>query len=115
MAQRQVDERTPQQRPTAPRRDDVGYTLEEVRSHAKMEDGWIVVRDRVYDITNFVKHHPGWTYGGQTSTILAIQRNLGKECTEEFGMIHSKNAWRQLDDYMVGYLIREPPSPSPCL
>lgn len=104
------DDRKPEQFPSERRRDDVGYTMEEVARHCKVDDGWIVVKSFVYDITNFAKHHPGWTVSaGQTSTVLAIQRNLGKECTDEFMMIHSKSAIKQLDDYMIGYLIDSVP------
>mmetsp|Transcript_42749 Transcript_42749/g.137779 ORF Transcript_42749/g.137779 Transcript_42749/m.137779 type:complete len:127 (-) Transcript_42749:91-471(-) len=110
MSRVQRDERKKQQLPSRPRMDDVGYTADEVKRHATVDDGWIVINDRVYDISNFIKHHPGWTHGGQTSTILAIQRNLGKECSEEFAEIHNKNAWRQLDGYMIGYLWARPAS-----
>eukprot|EP00930_Biecheleria_cincta_P091188 TRINITY_DN80688_c0_g1_i1.p1 TRINITY_DN80688_c0_g1~~TRINITY_DN80688_c0_g1_i1.p1 ORF type:complete len:138 (-),score=17.56 TRINITY_DN80688_c0_g1_i1:131-544(-) len=96
------DDRKSEQMPSKERRCDIPYSMSEVCKHCTMEDGWIVVRGKVYDITNFIKHHPGWMHAGQTSTILAIQRNLGKECTEEFTEIHSKNAWRQLDSYMIG-------------
>ena len=38
------------------------------------------------------------------STLFAIMRALGTECTEEFAKIHSKTAWRQLDDFQIGVL-----------
>mmetsp|Transcript_28964 Transcript_28964/g.63714 ORF Transcript_28964/g.63714 Transcript_28964/m.63714 type:complete len:94 (+) Transcript_28964:169-450(+) len=82
--------------------------MEEVAKHVTMDDGWIVVSNLVYDITNFAKHHPGFVHGTQVSTIIAIQRNLGKDCTEEFLMIHSKKARRQLTDYRIGELAPAP-------
>eukprot|EP00928_Gymnodinium_smaydae_P034961 TRINITY_DN2466_c0_g3_i1.p1 TRINITY_DN2466_c0_g3~~TRINITY_DN2466_c0_g3_i1.p1 ORF type:complete len:447 (+),score=38.70 TRINITY_DN2466_c0_g3_i1:134-1474(+) len=101
------DDRKPEQLSSKSRRDNVGYSLSEVAKHATPDDAWIVVNSFVYDITNFVRHHPGWTVAGQTSTIIAITRNLGKDCTEEFLDIHSRSAKRQLEDYMIGYLDQE--------
>ena len=48
----------PKQRPT--RQPTLGnvYTMREVARHDKRDDGWIVVGDVVYDITNFANYHP---------------------------------------------------------
>lgn len=35
------------------------YTREEVAQHCSHEDQWIIIEDKVYDITNWVKRHPG--------------------------------------------------------
>ena len=43
------------------------FTLEELATHKTVEDGWICVNNKVYDITNFVKHHPGNDLGGKVS------------------------------------------------
>jgi len=80
----------------------VVFDMAEVRRHSSVGDAWIVVHNNVYDITNFIKHHPGWSLGGQVSTIIAIMRNLGKDCTVEFDAIHPKYALRQLADYRIG-------------
>ena len=61
----------------------------------------------VYDVTNFIKHHPGWNRGGQTSTVLAIMRTLGTDCSEEFDSIHSAHAQRQLKLYRIGALAKD--------
>eukprot|EP00928_Gymnodinium_smaydae_P034963 TRINITY_DN2466_c0_g5_i1.p1 TRINITY_DN2466_c0_g5~~TRINITY_DN2466_c0_g5_i1.p1 ORF type:complete len:170 (+),score=18.01 TRINITY_DN2466_c0_g5_i1:134-643(+) len=104
---RVYDDRAPEQLPSKSRTDSVGYSLSEVAKHATPDDAWIVVNSFVYNITNFVRHHPGWKLAGQTSTIIAITRNLGKDCTEEFMYIHGRSAKRQLEDYMIGYLDQE--------
>lgn len=83
------------------------YTLADVQQHDTKEDGWIVVDDIVYDITNFAKHHPGWYSGGMTSTALAIERALGTDCTEEFRELHTPGQLRTLQAYAVGHLTRE--------
>jgi len=96
------DGRKPEQLPSRPPRSDTRYSFAQVAEHSSIDDGWIVVNNSVYDITNFVRYHPGFTLGGQASTVIAITRNLGKDCTEEFLEIHSRFALRQLQDYMIG-------------
>ena len=41
------------------------YTMKEVALHNKAEDLWLVVEDLVYDVTKYVKYHPG---GGVIAT-----------------------------------------------
>jgi glycosylphosphatidylinositol deacylase len=83
------------------------FTLEEVARHKSLKDGWIVVHERVFDITTFAITHPGFHNAGQVSTALAITRNLGEDCTDEFVAIHSPTAWTQLHDFQIGVLVRD--------
>mmetsp|Transcript_32947 Transcript_32947/g.33559 ORF Transcript_32947/g.33559 Transcript_32947/m.33559 type:complete len:960 (+) Transcript_32947:91-2970(+) len=72
------------------------YTMAEVNKHNSAESVWIVVKNRVYDCTPFLSAHPG----GADSILL----NAGIESTEEFEAIHSKKAWKMLEDYYIGQL-----------
>lgn len=72
------------------------FSMSEVRKHNNEESAWIVVRNRVYDCTKFLTAHPG----GADSILL----NAGTECTEEFDAIHSKKAWKMLEEYFIGQL-----------
>ena len=83
------------------------FTLGEVAKHVSLKDGWIVIYERVFDITAFAITHPGFHNAGQVSTALAITRNLGKDCTEEFVSIHSATAWAQLHDFQIGVVLRD--------
>merc|ERR1719247_2867881 len=56
------------------------FTLDEVSSHNNKSDCWVVLHDRVLDVTDFLKDHPG----GE----LAIITFAGKDATAEFDMIH---------------------------
>mmetsp|Transcript_38112 Transcript_38112/g.73089 ORF Transcript_38112/g.73089 Transcript_38112/m.73089 type:complete len:208 (+) Transcript_38112:202-825(+) len=84
------------------------YTLDEVRKHANQHDAWIAVGGKVYDITEFISSHWGHNSGGAVSTFLAIIRNVGTDCTEEFTKIHSKHAWKKLSDFYIGELEHSP-------
>merc|ERR1711904_554733 len=53
---------------------------EEVAKHNNKESCWVILHDRVLDVTDFLKDHPG----GE----LAILTFGGKDATEEFDMIH---------------------------
>ena len=35
------------------------YTLEEVAEHNKPDDCWVIINDRVLDVTKFLEDHPG--------------------------------------------------------
>jgi cytochrome b involved in lipid metabolism len=61
------------------------YTLEEVARHDKPEDCWIIINNKVYDVTPFIAQHPGG---------VAILRNAGKDSTDGFEKIgaHKKKA-----------------------
>merc|ERR1712159_201860 len=57
-----------------------GFTKEEVAKHNNKSSCWVILDDRVLDVTDFLKDHPG----GE----LAILTFAGKDATEEFDMIH---------------------------
>uniref|UniRef100_A0A7S4DII6 Cytochrome b5 heme-binding domain-containing protein n=2 Tax=Lotharella globosa TaxID=91324 RepID=A0A7S4DII6_9EUKA len=51
---------------------------------------------------HFLQHN-----GAQTSTVLAIKRVLGTDCTTEFKTIHNLDSMAMLTDYYIGDLIPE--------
>eukprot|EP00238_Polyblepharides_amylifera_P014145 CAMPEP_0196580698 /NCGR_PEP_ID=MMETSP1081-20130531/30136_1 /TAXON_ID=36882 /ORGANISM="Pyramimonas amylifera, Strain CCMP720" /LENGTH=179 /DNA_ID=CAMNT_0041900649 /DNA_START=201 /DNA_END=740 /DNA_ORIENTATION=+ len=83
------------------------FSPTQVAAHCHLRDAWIVVHERVYDISSFAITHPGFNNAGQVSTALAIHRTLGTDCTQEFGEIHSVRAWRELADFQIGVLVSE--------
>ena len=52
----------------------------DVAKHYKETDCWVIINKTVYDVTNFLKDHPG----GKK----AIMLFAGKDATEEFDMLH---------------------------
>lgn len=87
------------------------YTLEEVAKHCKEGDYWMVIDNRVYDVTNFIASHPG---GREPLT-----HNAGLDATDQFAEVgHSANAKNKLKGLQVGVLVeadRRTAKPATCL
>ena len=75
-------------------------SLDEVRDHCTMEDGWMVLYDRVYQVSNLLRLHPG----GEE----VMAEYLGYDATIAFqGVGHSKAASRMLQPNLIGILPHE--------
>mmetsp|Transcript_21204 Transcript_21204/g.53518 ORF Transcript_21204/g.53518 Transcript_21204/m.53518 type:complete len:129 (-) Transcript_21204:37-423(-) len=73
------------------------YTIEEVAKHNKRDDIWVIVDDKVFDVTSYVDDHPG----GEE----AIMVNPGGDNTEAFhGDQHPGTALTLLKQYQIGYV-----------
>ncbi len=78
------------------------YTLDSVAAHNTSEDCWMIIRNKVYDFTDFIAQHPG----GQT-----IIQGCGTDATRLFetrpmgsGTPHSSRARALKDSYYIGEL-----------
>ena len=77
-------------------------SLDEVGLHNMREDAWLVVYDKVYEMTEYLEssRHPG----GED----VILEYLGYDATLAFrGVGHSKGALRVLDKFCIGILPRD--------
>ncbi|KAM3625010.1 uncharacterized protein V6R79_005542 [Siganus canaliculatus] len=73
------------------------YTLEEIRVHNMSNDTWLIIHDKVYDITGFLEEHPG----GEE----VLLEQAGADATESFEDVgHSTDAREMLEQYLVGEL-----------
>ncbi|KAJ3145748.1 fatty acid alpha-hydroxylase [Geranomyces michiganensis] len=75
-------------------------TRAQVAQHYTAKSVWVIVRNKVYDVSEFMFDHPGGEdlllqYGGQDVTV-AMQ--------DELEHLHSDSAYDMLDDYCVGVL-----------
>lgn len=55
-------------------------TLQEVSNHSQADDAWVAIKGYVYDVTRFLKFHPG----GRG----VLLRFAGTDCTEEYNQHH---------------------------
>ncbi|CAH3020132.1 unnamed protein product [Porites evermanni] len=76
------------------------FSLEEVSFHADQNSCWIVIKDGVYDVTDFVGEHPG----GREIML----EHAGLDATTVFQDIgHSAEALKILAKYYIGELREE--------
>jgi len=69
------------------------YSWDEIRKHNSRESCWLVVKGKVYDVTEFIPLHPA----GEK----AILRHAGQDSTEDF-LFHSPQAQKLWDPYCIG-------------
>ena len=72
---------------------------EEIKKHNNIEDLWIIIDNKVYDVTEFVQHHPGG--------IKPLCDVAGKDATIHFKNIkaHNKSSIQKyMKNYFIGYL-----------
>lgn len=73
------------------------FTIEEIRTHNMSSDTWLIIHDKVYDITSFLEEHPG----GEE----VLLEQGGADATESFEDVgHSTDAREMLQQYLIGEL-----------
>jgi len=76
--------------------DEKVFTMEEVARHNKADDAWLVIDGDVYDITKFIKFHPGG------SALLAA--HAGTDGTEAFFDMHKTEVLYKYQRLKIGRL-----------
>lgn len=72
-------------------------TLEDVKKHSSKQSLWIIIHNKVYDLTKFMDEHPG----GEE----VLLEQAGKDATEIFEDVsHSADAKDLMKHYLVGEL-----------
>lgn len=77
-------------------------TAEEIARHDRLEDCWIVIRGKVYDVTSYIDVHPA---PRRTITDHCGEESTWAFETKERERAHSQEAWELLDRYLVGEAI----------
>ncbi|XP_023554801.1 cytochrome b5-like isoform X2 [Cucurbita pepo subsp. pepo] len=71
------------------------FTLAEVASHDNRNDCWLIIEDKVYDVTKFLEDHPG---GDEV-----LLSSTGKDATNDFLDVgHSSAASAMMEEFYVG-------------
>ena len=70
-------------------------TDEELKKHNRYDDLWISIHGKVYDVTDWVKEHPGGD--------VPILDLAGQDATDAFIAFHPGSAWKYLDRFFTGY------------
>lgn len=71
-----------------------GVSWSEIAHHSSKDDAWVVIRNRVYDVTRFAKEHPGGDI---------ILTAAGGDATDVFSGFHaSTDSWKMLPPLCVG-------------
>ncbi|KAL2260218.1 hypothetical protein VTK26DRAFT_5856 [Humicola hyalothermophila] len=73
------------------------FTREEIEKHDKEDDCWIVVDNKVFDVTSVLAWHPGGK-----SAIMAHAGKCHHETTEEFASIHDDFGYQKLQECILG-------------
>ncbi|EPS41998.1 hypothetical protein H072_4055 [Dactylellina haptotyla CBS 200.50] len=84
------------------------FTYSQVGEHDTKESLWVVIDEKVYDVSKFVDEHPG----GE-EVMLDVAGQDGTEAFEDVG--HSDEAREILAQYIVGNLKRDPSDPKPAV
>ncbi|KAK9811695.1 hypothetical protein WJX72_008543 [[Myrmecia] bisecta] len=77
-------------------------TLSQVAEHNKPEDCWLVIKNKVYDVSGWASQHPGGR---------VIYTYAGKDATDVFACFHAQTTWSQLRPFHVGDVVAEEPVP----
>lgn len=76
------------------------FTLCEVAQHSSLDDCWLVIFDKVYDISDFVFQHPGGDF--------ILLEYAGRDATQAFlSSRHGSSAYKMLDGFWIGILVDE--------
>lgn len=74
-------------------------TSEDLKTHNTKGDLWISIQGKVYNATDWQKHHPG----GEAPLL-----NLaGQDATDAYVAFHPPSAWKYLDKFFTGYYLSD--------
>lgn len=74
-------------------------TSEELKTHNKAGDLWISIQGKVYDVSEWVKTHPGGD--------LPLRNLAGQDATDAFVAYHQGRAWNLLEQFSNGFFLQD--------
>ncbi|KAI3629624.1 hypothetical protein MIR68_011059 [Amoeboaphelidium protococcarum] len=76
------------------------FTMDQVAQHKTQDDAWLVLHGKVYNITPYLRYHPGG--------VQMLMGVAGKDATQKFLKYHAwVNADHLLEKCLLGYLTRQ--------
>jgi cytochrome b involved in lipid metabolism len=77
---------------------DGSYTLDDVKLHDKRDDVWVIIKNKVYDLSEFIDEHPGG--------VESILKRAGGDATDGFfGPQHPSRVHDMIDEYLMGKIV----------
>ncbi|KRX38131.1 Cytochrome b5 [Trichinella murrelli] len=74
------------------------FSRKEVEEHNSKQSTWLIMENKVYDVTKFLEEHPGG--------IEVLLEQAGRDATESFEDIgHSNDAREMRDQYYIGDIV----------
>ena len=71
------------------------FSLEEVKQHSSKGDCWVVINQKVYDLSRWIRYHPGGD--------LPILYMAGRDCTDVFRAFHLPSVFeKKLPAFKIG-------------
>ncbi|CAI9093702.1 OLC1v1029261C1 [Oldenlandia corymbosa var. corymbosa] len=74
-------------------------TADELKTHNKVGDLWISIQGKVYDVSDWVKDHPGGPF--------PLLNLAGQDVTDAFVAFHPGAAWKHLDKFFNGFYLKD--------
>jgi 4-hydroxysphinganine ceramide fatty acyl 2-hydroxylase len=79
------------------------FCLEEVRDHDSEESAWLVNKGRVFDVTEFISHHPG----GRNVLLPKFGTDVSEIMQDPQIHKHTTNAYNMMNKYCIGKLANQ--------
>jgi 4-hydroxysphinganine ceramide fatty acyl 2-hydroxylase len=76
------------------------YTREDIAVHNTASKCWVSRRGKVYDITTFLKDHPG----GDDVILEHAGKDVEEVMKDKMEHEHSESAYEMLEEYIIGRL-----------
>ncbi|XP_024379482.1 acyl-lipid (9-3)-desaturase-like [Physcomitrium patens] len=92
----------PVRRRSVKERKSKSYLLTEVSAHTRPNDCWIVIKNKVYDVSDFAAQHPGGS---------VITTYFGRDGTDAFSSFHAGTTWKILQEFYIGDVDNVEPTP----
>lgn len=75
------------------------FTLEDVEKHDSEKDCWIILDNKVYDVTSVLDWHPGGK-----SAIMTYAGKATAQATSDYDAIHDSYARQKTQELLIGKL-----------